>query len=67
MTKETQKLLNFNEVRDFLRVKDSWLRGAIFKKTIPFIKVGRLIRFNEEELKQWLKRKKPTANHIKVS
>ncbi|NOT80836.1 MAG: excisionase family DNA-binding protein [Bacteriovoracaceae bacterium] len=49
-----KKILNFTEASTYLNVKQSWLRMAIFKKTIPFIKVGRLIRFDLEELNQWL-------------
>lgn len=26
----------------------------IFKKEVPYIKIGRLIRFDKQELEQWL-------------
>lgn len=49
-----KKFLNFTETSNYLNVKESWLRGAVFKKTIPFTKVGRLIRFDLEQLNDWL-------------
>lgn len=48
------KLLSIKDATDFLKVKESWLRMAIFKRAIPFIKVGRLIRFDQEQLINWL-------------
>lgn len=47
-------LLTFREASDFLKVKLSWLRMAVFKKNIPYIKVGRLIRFKISDLHEWL-------------
>jgi excisionase family DNA binding protein len=47
-------ILNFNETAKFLNVKNSWLRMAIFKKTIPYIKVGRLLRFAVDDLNEWI-------------
>lgn len=49
-----KKILNFTETASYLNVKQSWLRMAIFKKSIPFIKVGRLIRFDLDQLNEWL-------------
>jgi len=48
------KLLTFNEACEYLRVKESWLRTQIFKKTIPYVKLNHLIRFNIDDLNQWL-------------
>lgn len=50
----TPQLLKISETCSFLNVTESWLRRQIFLKTIPFKKVGRLIRFEKEELVQWL-------------
>lgn len=51
-------LLTFNEVLNLLKLKPSRLRSAVFHKEIPFIKVGRLIRFQYEDLVRWLEGKK---------
>lgn len=47
-------LLTLNEACGFLKIKKSRLRTAIFRKEIPFIKIGRLIRFDHDDLKAWL-------------
>lgn len=51
-----KKLIDLNEASVLLKVKKSWLRMAIFRRKIPFIKVGRLIRFDIEQLNEWLLR-----------
>lgn len=41
-----------------LKVKESWVRSQVFNKTIPFFKVGRFIRFDLNEINQWLESNK---------
>jgi len=43
-------------------LKASWLRSAIFLKKIPYIKLGRLIFFEEEEILKWIEAHKINAN-----
>ncbi|MDO9183440.1 MAG: helix-turn-helix domain-containing protein [Bacteriovorax sp.] len=52
------KLIKIEELVELLQVKESLIRSLIFRKKIPFIKIGRLIRFDVEEINKWL-RKKP--------
>lgn len=47
-------LLTIKETCDFLRIKASRLRTAIFRKEIPYLKIGRLIRFDQTDLESWL-------------
>jgi len=53
-----ETLLDIKEAADFLNVKISWLRAAVFRKKIPYIKLNRLLRFSKEELQSWLKSQK---------
>lgn len=48
------ELMTFKEVLKLLKVKESKLRSAIFKREIPYIKIGALIRFNRNQLLEWL-------------
>lgn len=44
-------------VRDLcllLNVKESWLRSQIFKRKIPYYKLGRQIRFEKSKINEWL-------------
>lgn len=52
------KYLTFGEFLEFLKIKASKGRSMIFKKEIPFIKIGRLIRFDREDIVQWIESKK---------
>ena len=52
-TKET-KLMTIDEAAKMLNVKASWMRGAVFKKEIPYIKLGHHVRFEEKSLKDWV-------------
>ena len=50
------ELLSFDEAMKVLRVKESWLRMAIFRKKITFVKVGRLVRFRMIDLENYIQR-----------
>lgn len=56
MYKELE-LLTIEEAAQFLNIKVSNLRSAIFRKQIRYFKVGALIRFNKVDLIQWLEEK----------
>ena len=46
------------EVAEFLNVKESWLRSAVFRRLIPFIKLGNYIRFEQTEIIKWMENNK---------
>ena len=48
------RLLNTKEAANYLNVTEPWLRKAIFEKSIPFIKMRRLVRFSKAELDLYL-------------
>ena len=50
------ELITIQEASGFLKMKESWIRSAIFRREIPYIKMGALIRFNKGELQKWLAR-----------
>lgn len=50
--------LSFKETQDFLNVKESWLRAAVFQKEIPHCKFKRLIRFEINDLLYWIDQNK---------
>jgi len=54
-------LITFSEACDFLKIKKSRLRTAIFRREIPFIKIGRLIRFDQNDLIRWLEELKKNS------
>ena len=53
---DNQSLMTVNEAAKFLNVKISWLRSAIFRRAIPYIKVGNLVRFRQRDLMDWVQK-----------
>ena len=45
-----ERLLTYQEVADRLGVSTEWLRRRVAGRTIPFIKLGRSVRFTEEHV-----------------
>ena len=59
-------LINFKETVEYLGITNYHLRSLIFKEKIPTIRVGRLVKFNKDELNNWLiSNSKNSVNFIK--
>ncbi len=56
INKEKQ-LLNTEEASEFLGISRNTLYEWVLQRKIPFIKVGRLLKFRIEDLEAWLKRR----------
>jgi excisionase family DNA binding protein len=55
-----QELLTVDELAKKLKVKDSWVYGETRKTgagSIPRLRVGKYLRFNLQEVLDWLKEK----------
>jgi excisionase family DNA binding protein len=48
------KLLTVKEAADLLKVKPQWVYGMLHGSGLPFIRLGRQIRIDEDALEQWL-------------
>ena len=66
MNSETS-LLTISEASTFLNVKVSRLRTAVLTKEIPFLKMGRLIRFDKIDLLKWIEELKTNTQKKSVS
>lgn len=53
ISKESDSFFNIKQAAQFLNLRISRLRTAILRKEIPFIKVGRLVRFKKSALEAW--------------
>jgi excisionase family DNA binding protein len=51
---EDDRLMNVDEVANFLAVSKGWVYQACADKTIPHIKVGGFTRFRKPQLEEWL-------------
>jgi excisionase family DNA binding protein len=52
------RLLSIDEAAKLLGVKRSTLYAWVSQRRIPYLKVGRLVRFRAEEIDKWLERNK---------
>lgn len=50
------KLLNINELSQYLGIKKSTVYAWIHGKRIEYIKVGRLVKFDKRKIDAWLER-----------
>lgn len=53
-----KRLLTPEEVCTLLGIKMSKFRSAVFKKQIPVVKLGRLVRVDPKELEEWINSQK---------
>lgn len=58
-TKNSQSLWTVDRLAEYLDVPIPTIRDWCYKRTIPFIKVGRLVRFKPKDIETWLE-----TNHV---
>jgi excisionase family DNA binding protein len=49
------KLLTTREVAEILRFSPSYMRELVMKRKIPYVKLGRAVRFYEEDIDKLIK------------
>lgn len=49
-----EKLLSVEEISELIGIAPSTIYKMTHKKRIPFIKVGRLVKFNLQQINAWL-------------
>lgn len=54
MESTTQKLMTVEQVAAVLQVRPSWVYGKVATGEIPYVRVGRYVRFRIEEVMAWL-------------
>ncbi len=58
-----EKLLTIKDVAEYLGLNEKTVYLFMYKKGLPYIKVGhRTIRFKKENIDEWLKQKTKTRN-----
>ena len=61
--KKQKQLLDTNEAAEYLGISKNTLYEWIIQRKVPYVKVGRLVKFREEDLEAWLKNR--TGSKIK--
>jgi excisionase family DNA binding protein len=55
-------LISMEELSKLLDVKTSWIKSMVFKKQIPFIKLGKHVRFCPRQIQSWIEARKMEEN-----
>lgn len=64
MNKQNEaKLMNIEEAASYLGIRLSRLYTATRRKELPFMKVGRLVRFEKNQLDQWIEKQHQEAKN----
>lgn len=59
------KLLNAQEIADLLGVKKSTIYQWTSQEFIPYVKIGKLVRFNVDTVMKWLSKKETKGRKSK--
>jgi excisionase family DNA binding protein len=54
LLKETEKMLNFEDVRELLKVSTRSLRRYIADLELPHTKVGNILLFDKAQVQEWM-------------
>lgn len=65
--REGDALWKVEDVARFLRMARQSIYRAVSEKTIPFIKIGGAVRFDQEEIRKWLELKKTRFKGVRPS
>lgn len=60
-------LVTIKELSEFLKVKPSTLYSWVHNGTIPFIKLNGLLRFDMDEVQEWVKGSKVASPNVPKS
>lgn len=62
---ETANLMTAKELAQFLRLSEDHIRRMVSQRTIPFVRIGRMVRFASCDIDKWLATKRVyTKNEI---
>src|SRR5450759_2062448 len=61
LTVKYMKVLTVKEAADQLKVKPQWVYSMLRGGGLPFIRLGRLIRIDEDSLEEWLAERRSGA------
>lgn len=54
MSKNTRRLVDVKGLTEHCQVTEHWVRRAVRERRIPHHKLGALLRFDLDEIDQWL-------------
>jgi len=61
LVRPDDSLMSVKELSVYLGVKEQWIYERVSLNEIPFIKMGKLLRFKKSAIDQWLKSQETPA------
>ncbi len=61
MPSEHKRLLSIDEMADFLGVRPKTIYAWVHTRKIPHFKIGRLVKFDLNDIRAWLKERRVDA------
>lgn len=58
----SQTLMSIDEAAVFLSLRTSTVRYLVFNKKVPYLKIGKCVRFDKGDLQKWLETKKRVSH-----
>ena len=52
-----EKLLTIDQLCSLINLKKATVYDFVYRKRIPYVKIGRLLRFREDLIEEWLQQK----------
>ena len=66
ITESLLRLLRTNEAANYLSVSEHWLKASRFRPELagpPFVKIGRVVRYDVHDLEEWIADRKFRGTH----
>ena len=57
------EFVTLNELCDWLKLKKDYVYALTSQRAIPHLKIGRHLRFNKQEIREWLEHQKQPVYH----
>jgi len=57
-------MLNVHELSKDLNLSESGIYQMVSQRKIPFVKIGRSVRFDSEDIQKWLQEKKMLSEKV---
>jgi len=58
-------LMDVQQLAHYLNLKPSKIRAMVFRREIPYLKIGRLVRFQKDMIDHWINERSQSFSPLK--
>ncbi len=59
----TRRLLDIDGAADYLNVSPRFIRRLVAQRRVNYLKIGKFVRFDQDELDGWVQQQRVDARH----